>query len=70
MKLHSWQEANVSRLAVIIGTGGCAADTSGTGAGKTVMAAIAQDVFPDVKVTLQNADGLLIANYHYETFEK
>lgn len=41
MKLHSWQEANVSRLAVIIGTGGCAADTSGTGAGKTVMAAIA-----------------------------
>ena len=31
---------------------------------------IAQAVFPDVKVTLQNADGLLIANYHYETFNK
>ena len=30
---------------------------------------IAQDVFPDVKVTLQNADALLIANYHYETNE-
>lgn len=28
---------------------------------------IAQEVFPDVKVTLQNADALLIANYHCET---
>jgi hypothetical protein len=31
---------------------------------------VAQDVFPGVKVTLQNADALLIANYHYETFNK
>jgi hypothetical protein len=36
---------------------------------KRNLRAIAQDVFPDVKVTLQNADALLIANYHYETNE-
>lgn len=30
---------------------------------------VAQDVFPGVKVTLQNADALLIANYHYETHQ-
>lgn len=28
---------------------------------------IAQAEFPDVKVTLQNSDALLIANYHYAT---
>lgn len=28
---------------------------------------IAQEEFPDVKVTLQNSDALLIANYHYTT---
>ena len=30
---------------------------------------IAQEVFPDVKVTLQNADALLIANYHYQNHQ-
>ena len=27
MKLHTWQESNVSRLAAIIGTGGCCGNT-------------------------------------------
>ncbi len=27
---------------------------------------IAQELYPDVKVTLQNADALLIANFHYQ----
>ena len=30
---------------------------------------IAQELFPDVKVTLQNADALLIANYHYQNHQ-
>lgn len=30
---------------------------------------IAQEVFPGVRVTLQNADALLIANYHYQNHQ-